>query len=518
MERRQIPRIVMAYLEQVMSPEGMLYDISRDIFVTSVLKIADLESTIEAARSLVAFLDIPEHARLELQSAIDAVTAMDLCQVSWSRRAMQSFTTLCDSTNHVFGTEDFKWKSISILYAYDTDFRSQLRHCLSNTLKGDTPIIEFNVAQNKISLPSSTPQHDALDVPFDFAYTFALTSLSSNLTDGHLSLAHAIFASLQGHLRAVMWNMCMGPGGLLRILEQALPNGMCLFGASQLEGDIHAQHGRHHSPRRHRRHHSPRRHRRPHSPRRHDRRRSHHREPWPEPMLLSHQNSDQLINQFFPNFESYPRRPSDQIPGPPIMLADDDNEILRLQQPNSDQLANEFSPDYQSDPPHPSNAPLEPPTMLADDDVGLLRLEHSNSIYWAILAASSQGHIDVVRMLLDNADMSMDYCIALKAASENGHAEVVQLLLDVTPWSFFNVDALLAASLNGHVNVVRMLLDKAPTDMRLDTSDSLHAASDKGDVEVVQLLLDYEAAKRPTRDEEIHAPLSPVQPPDTSVS
>nr|XP_036581485.1 pfs domain-containing protein [Colletotrichum truncatum]KAF6789836.1 pfs domain-containing protein [Colletotrichum truncatum] len=120
----------------------------------------------------------------------------------------------------------------------------------------------------------------------------------------------------------------------------------------------------------------------------------------------------------------------------------------------------------------------------------------SNSDYGtALQAASYEGHKDVVGLLLDRgADINAQggrHGTALQAASYEGHKDVVQLLLDESD-SVYNT-ALQAASYEGHKDVIQLLLDKgADINAQSDSfiSTALQAASYEGHKDVVQLLLD----------------------------
>jgi hypothetical protein len=72
--------------------------------------------------------------------------------------------------------------------------------------------IEFDTASKCIKVPDWEHLPQTHDFNFDFESTFP----GINITDGELSVsfARAVFASLQGHLRAVMWRMSLSPKGL----------------------------------------------------------------------------------------------------------------------------------------------------------------------------------------------------------------------------------------------------------------------------------------------------------------
>jgi ankyrin repeat protein len=119
----------------------------------------------------------------------------------------------------------------------------------------------------------------------------------------------------------------------------------------------------------------------------------------------------------------------------------------------------------------------------------------------ALQAASERGHLDVVKLLLDNgADVNTQgggrYGSALQAASEEGRLDMVKLLLDkgadVTTQGGDYGNALQAASVSGHSDVVKLLLDKG-ADVNTqggDYGNALQVASVSGHSDVVKLLLD----------------------------
>ena len=95
-----------------------------------------------------------------------------------------------------------------------------------------------------------------------------------------------------------------------------------------------------------------------------------------------------------------------------------------------------------------------------------IRILAATDGYTALMAASCEGHNEVVRLLLDaGAETNLaatDGYNALILASRKGHNEVVRLLLDAgADKNLAATDgytALMAASHNGHIEVVRVLL------------------------------------------------------------
>ncbi len=121
----------------------------------------------------------------------------------------------------------------------------------------------------------------------------------------------------------------------------------------------------------------------------------------------------------------------------------------------------------------------------------------------ALIAASAQGHRDVVNLLLDKgADVNArdkNGVTALIPTSENGHKEVVLLLLakgaDVNAKTNKGSTALFLASQNGYKEVVKTLLAKG-ADVNAKTNNgatALMVASGLGHKEIVQALLDMGA-------------------------
>jgi len=91
--------------------------------------------------------------------------------------------------------------------------------------------------------------------------------------------------------------------------------------------------------------------------------------------------------------------------------------------------------------------------------VKLTENQKRNLMEWAC----KHGHIAVVRKLIDqeNADVGARGNYALRYASENGHLEVVRLLLDKgADVSADDNYALRWASRYGHLEVVRLLKER----------------------------------------------------------
>jgi ankyrin repeat protein len=99
--------------------------------------------------------------------------------------------------------------------------------------------------------------------------------------------------------------------------------------------------------------------------------------------------------------------------------------------------------------------------------------------------------INNVKWLLDQGiDPAADDNYAIKLASSNGHTEIVRLLLDdprVDPAASANY-AIKLASANGYTEVVKLLLDDPRVDPSANDNYAIHAASLMGHTYVVKLL------------------------------
>ncbi len=122
----------------------------------------------------------------------------------------------------------------------------------------------------------------------------------------------------------------------------------------------------------------------------------------------------------------------------------------------------------------------------------------------ALLEASEAGHFDVVKFLVDggadvNTKGAYKQTTALMLASKRGHTEIVEFLLekgaDVNELNFNHDTALRLAVLNNHPETVRLLLEKgAKPDIEMPPYFTpLELACMKNQILIVKLLLDHGA-------------------------
>ena len=126
---------------------------------------------------------------------------------------------------------------------------------------------------------------------------------------------------------------------------------------------------------------------------------------------------------------------------------------------------------------------------IKNNNLGLLQYLIENNFITndeALIYASSNGHLDVVKYLVDHgANVNADDDEALIWASKNGHLDVVEYLVD----NGANVNAeddyaLRLASENGHTDIVKYLVDHG-ANIHTRDDEALRWASEYGHLDIV---------------------------------
>ncbi len=111
------------------------------------------------------------------------------------------------------------------------------------------------------------------------------------------------------------------------------------------------------------------------------------------------------------------------------------------------------------------------------------KAHNSNALRWA----ATNGHLEIVKLLIPVSDPKAGGSYALRLAAENGHLEIVKLLIPVSYPKAHNSYALRWAAENGHLEIVKLLIPVS--DPKSLDSNALRWAAAEGHLEIVKLLI-----------------------------
>ena len=112
----------------------------------------------------------------------------------------------------------------------------------------------------------------------------------------------------------------------------------------------------------------------------------------------------------------------------------------------------------------------------------------------SLLEASTNGHVDVVKLLVEHDASSLDEVdtIVTRAAGDNGHADVIEVLLQ--HGARVGDGSLVIASQRGYAGVVKLLLQHGASSEDLESAlwfvGTSNGCSGRGYADVVSLLID----------------------------
>lgn len=220
---------VLGYLEQAPSPYGFLFDIQQDLVVRRMLKTNTVGMLLDMATLWWPRLSkeaLTDGVRTKFQKGLEQVSHNDLLAVQWSRRVMQAIVSLDKALSVIVQHERMKddntgimWRSIGAIYACNEDFQKLLGQCLSGIHPdgGDKPQenISFDIGGGTIKVPGE----DGAEFPFDFDHFFPETTMTPKPPGRNPSMTPviAMFACLQGQLRAIAWKMSLSPAHLKKL-------------------------------------------------------------------------------------------------------------------------------------------------------------------------------------------------------------------------------------------------------------------------------------------------------------
>jgi len=112
---------------------------------------------------------------------------------------------------------------------------------------------------------------------------------------------------------------------------------------------------------------------------------------------------------------------------------------------------------------------------------------------FSLVCAAHGGHVEIVRLLLDAADLHTNNNLALLLAAKEGHVEIVRLLLATgakdRAANDRGVVGLDFAAINGHAEVVRVLVTAENAYSNDHMDNALRSAAANGHPDIVRILL-----------------------------
>jgi hypothetical protein len=223
MMKAELHCILFWYLDVKFSPIGFLYPKSNNIVLKRVLKTRGLRKTLRSAKRCVSKLFVSRKKSARLCLTLDAVTKSCLTDISWSRTRMHDLYNLDQAITSSCGTDNWMSRALSILYAYNTEFRIRLIKSIEQIEDSQHRKITFDVQNKLIKIADWEQLSKTRNYLFDFEHTFANTRLLGDIGDSEMGFAQAAIASLQGHIRAIMWKMTLDSNGLKSFHDKLAP-------------------------------------------------------------------------------------------------------------------------------------------------------------------------------------------------------------------------------------------------------------------------------------------------------
>lgn len=220
---------VLGYLEQEPSPYGFLFDVQQDIVVRRMLKT----NTIGMLLDLATFwsLGLPEEIstdelRTKILKGLAELSQSDFFAVQWSRRVMQTIFSVDEALSAIAHHESMKadnkgimWKSTRAMYACNEDFQQSLGQFLNGLHPNIGESLQTRISFDMGGGTIKVPMGDGAEFPFDFNQLFpeSMKSQTSSGDTASMTPVIAIFACLQGQLRAIAWKMSLSPAYLRKL-------------------------------------------------------------------------------------------------------------------------------------------------------------------------------------------------------------------------------------------------------------------------------------------------------------
>ncbi|KAF3022478.1 hypothetical protein E8E14_010448 [Neopestalotiopsis sp. 37M] len=214
--RGDLYRLTAGYLSARFRSQGFLYAKSQDLIVSKLFSAKHTKLTLRWGQDWASRLNLKENERMLLTVALEKVSKLDLEKPCWSREAMQNLYELDQVILLACKSSDWKFRSISVLFVCEKRFRAIFAKDLEREEDESHRFIQFSARNQKVELgqlEGMDNRHQAV-FQFDFMSVFAFNEPPTDSEFENLSIAQAVFAAIQGQIRAIMWKMSLSPRGL----------------------------------------------------------------------------------------------------------------------------------------------------------------------------------------------------------------------------------------------------------------------------------------------------------------
>lgn len=214
--REDVYRISAGYLSTPFRRQGFLYANYKDLIVSKLFSAKPTTMTLRWGQKWVSKLNVKEDERRVLNIALEKLSNFDLEDTSWSREAMQNLYDLDQAILVACASSDWKFRSVSVLFVCETRFRANFNSNMECEEDEQPQFVRLSIPNQKVVLGRSKEVGDQQEAAFHFAF-MSVFAFQRPPTDGEsedLPIAQAVFAAIQGQIRAIMWKMSLSPHGV----------------------------------------------------------------------------------------------------------------------------------------------------------------------------------------------------------------------------------------------------------------------------------------------------------------
>lgn len=216
----------LGYLEQKPSRYGFLFDANLDLVVSEMMRTNAVETILHLASTWCEKVPgeiLAGELRSKIQRGLQGLSHNDLVANRWSRRVMQAIVSLDEAldemiTHSSMGADEkvIVWESMRAMYSCDEDFQQSLNQYLSGLRLEDGDISQARIFLDIEGGTIKFLGDNRSEFNLDFHQMFPETSMSQKPSGGIIATTPviAMFACLQGQLRATAWKMSLSPNHL----------------------------------------------------------------------------------------------------------------------------------------------------------------------------------------------------------------------------------------------------------------------------------------------------------------